>query len=169
MLTAGAILPNSISNTRVYMTVTTNGGSGITNPTAVTSQTSGTTGGAGVYVVDTSQTVGSSGSPVTIFIQNIYGTDSNWWSPATGISPGYVSLGQHICNLEANLMPWCYWALDDHDIGTNQETSWIGWFGMQLTGQTWSVPSGLTVAGMDMVFNPCYGLRTLAAPPSSYV
>ena len=41
-------------------------GAGVTAGTYIISQTSGTTGGVGVYVVSTSQTAGSSGSQITI-------------------------------------------------------------------------------------------------------
>ena len=169
MLTAGGILPSTSDTAPVVgMTVTTNGGSGITYPTYILSQSSGTTGDVGIYAVDISQLVGSSGSPVPMFIQSLYGTDSSWYGPNTGPSPSQTSIGQMISAFEANQMGYCYWATDDHNIGANQQASLLGWFGMFAKNTNFAVPSDLTVPGIDVVYNPAYGLRTLAQPVSSF-
>lgn len=71
-------------------------GLGVSQYTKIVSQTSGTTGGAGVYVVNISQTVGSSGSPVamnvnltlasntSVSIPYVLGYDGG--SPITGVT-----------------------------------------------------------------------------------
>jgi hypothetical protein len=172
MLTPGAIFPGSISTAGYTPGVNYNingpSGSPITSNTKIVSQSSGTTGGAGAYVVDTSQTAGSSGSPITIIINSVDGGNGNFYGPTAGPSTSPTSLGQIISAYEANFVPWCFWALDDHNISAGQECSYFGWFGMCNAGTNFSTPSTLTAAGMDMVFNPCYGLRTLAQPPSSF-
>lgn len=167
---SGVILPGTIGiyGSAVDLLTSANGASpAVSTPTRIFSQAGGTPGGVGVYAFgDTPQTIGSAGSPVKLFVQNFYGNEFGWYGPATGVSPTDTSLGQIISACEANLLPWAYWALDDHDIGTNQETRWIGWFGMENALYTFAVPSDLTAAGMDVVFHPRCGLRTLASPAS---
>jgi hypothetical protein len=169
MLTEGAILPYNIAAFGVGTVLTGNSSAPVSNGTTVLSQSSGATGGAGVYVINNSQTVGSAGSPVPMYIQEAGGSSTSWQGLGIDGSPTDTSLAQIICACEANLVPWNYWASDDHDQGTNQECSWAGgWFGIVNELGGWAVPSDLTSNGMDVVFNPCYGLRTLAQPPSSY-
>lgn len=144
---SGVIIPNSVGT---YGNGTAGlGGNGVVANTTVNSQTSGTTGLTGAYPVSHSQTVGS---------------EQLYMNGQVGPSPTNLSIGELITACEAYDLPWCYWATDDHNIGTNQECSWIGWFGMFSLSTNFAVPSDLTAAGMDVVFNPRFGLRSLANP-----
>jgi hypothetical protein len=164
---SGNILPGSVGTlgSNVNFLTRANGAApAVSAGTKILSQSSGTVGGAGIYTINNSQTIGSVGAPVLLFVQSQFGSSSAWSGPATGPSPTNTSIEQIISACEANLMPWAYWALDDHDQGPNQQCSWLGWFGMENSLTAFATPSDLTIAGMDIVFNPRHGLRRLASP-----
>jgi hypothetical protein len=166
---SGAILPNTIGTYQPGNYCYLRGASGarpaVATDTEILSQSSGTTGGVGTYTVSVSQATGSATDPVRLFIENPW----QYVTPATGPSPTNTSIGQFISAAEANLMMWCYWSFDSHNIGTDQECSWMGFTGMTNIKLEFSAPSALTIAGMEMVFHPRWGLRTLASPVSAFL
>jgi hypothetical protein len=83
-------------------------------------------------------------------------------------SPTVVVPGQVIAACEANAIPWCYWAFDDHNLATNQWTS-AGFFGATLSSGVYAKASDLNYVGLDVIENPLYGVKALAAPASSFL
>jgi hypothetical protein len=124
-------------------------GTGVPASEAITAQLTGTSGSTGTYTVSGTASIGSEAMAIV---------------PTLGPSPTTTSAAQLVSAAEALQLPWVDWAYDDHDIGLNQATSWVGWFGWALLNTNYAVPSDLTGAGMDIVLNPRYGLGALAAP-----
>jgi hypothetical protein len=79
-------------------------------------------------------------------------------------SPTVLTPGQIIQAAEANTIPWAEWAFDDNNLDAAQ-TSW-SWFGLTQVSGTFAKPSDLTPNGLDVILNPTYGVRALAAPAS---
>jgi len=129
----------------------------------ILSQLSGTPGGTGTYSISVSQTVGSS------TLMYAFDAATGAIGPATGPSPTNTSTAQLIWAAEAYGLPWCYWAFDDHNLGPSQGCSWMGWFGMANLNTVFAVPSDLTAMGMEVTFNPRFGLRALASPAAVYL
>jgi len=86
---------------------------------------------------------------------------------ANGPSPTPVSQGQVISACESLGLPWIYWAFDDHTGADG--VNGASWFGATYQSGAYTVPTGLTPMGFDVILNPSRGLCSLPVIASYYV
>jgi hypothetical protein len=100
-----------------------------------------------------------------------FGPGNQTGNPAqinSGANPGpsytNTTIGQVISAAEANGLPWCYWAWDDH----NAAGAFTGWFAAVLGNNgVYTSPLSFTAAGLEVVANPRYGLWALSQQATS--
>jgi Cellulase (glycosyl hydrolase family 5)/Putative Ig domain len=77
-----------------------------------------------------------------------------------------TTIGQVIMSAEANGLPWCYWAWDDHSTAGG----FTGWFADVLGNNgVYTNTASFTAAGLESVANPRYGLWALSQPAASFL
>jgi hypothetical protein len=80
----------------------------------------------------------------------------------------YTYPGQVISAAEANGIPWCQWAWDDHN---NNTTEFVPQTFTMTFGNNgvYTGPLSLTAFGLDVVGNPRYGLWALSQPAAFFL
>jgi hypothetical protein len=79
---------------------------------------------------------------------------------AVGPSPTDTAVGQIVSSAEANGLPWCYWAWDDHSTNLGFNPNWFNV--VQGNNGVFTSNSSFTAGGQFVVGNPRYGTWTLA-------
>jgi len=91
------------------------------------------------------------------FVIGEFGPGRNIGPAPTPVTPGVI-----IQAAEASGLGWIAWAWDDNDLANCQSDN--NSFSMTYSCGQYSVPSNLTWYGLDVTFNPAYGLEALARP-----